>query len=110
MFVSFVCKFTQGINLLYEQLNALSTAMAGLLARIVGGNEALRKENMFQYRPDSFEQSAITPKLKVSFGEYYFEKPDNMTTTKRLACKLINAFTSQFFKTFICKSILKTLN
>ena len=108
MFVSFVRKFTQGLDLSYEQLNALSTAMAGLLARIVGGNEALRKENMFQYRPDSFEQSGITPKLKVSFAEqsffehewrdYYFEKPDNMTTTKRLAFKLINAFTSQFFK------------
>ena len=25
-------------------------------------------------------------------GEYYFEKPDNMTTTKRLAFKLINDF------------------
>ena len=72
MFVSFVRKFTQGLDLSYEQLNALSTAMAGLLARIVGGNEALRKENMFQYRPDSFEQSAITPKLKVSFAEQRF--------------------------------------
>ena len=48
MFVSFVRKFTQGLDLSYEQLNALSTAMGGLLARIVGRNEALRKENMFQ--------------------------------------------------------------
>ena len=72
MFVSFVRKFTQGLNLSYEQLNALSTAMGGLLARIVGGNEALRKENMFEYRPDSFEQSAITPKLKVSFAKQRF--------------------------------------
>ena len=108
MFVSFVRKFTQGLDLSYEQLNALSTAMGGLLARIVGRNKVLRKENMFQYRPDSFEQSAITPKLKVSFEEqsffehewrnYYFEKPDSMTTTKRLAFKLINALASQFFK------------
>ena len=55
MFVRFVRKFTQGLNLSYEQLNALSTAMGGLLAKIVDGNEALRKENMFQYRPDSFD-------------------------------------------------------
>ena len=71
MFVSVVRKFTQGLDLSYEQLNALLTAMAGLLARIVGGNEALRKENMFQYCPDSFEQSAITP-LKVLFAKESF--------------------------------------
>ena len=59
-FVSFVRKFTQALHLSYEQFSSSFDDNDGLLSNIVGGNKALGEENVFRYRLDSLQLSALT--------------------------------------------------